>query len=116
MMYSNEELLKLWSNSAKRKDFVEKYKDWGVFIEVPELRMTYYKFELPDGAVVFVMEHMQEVYDPDARAMKWDTGKKYYLQKDEFFEPRPVGVSSIDEHLMSLKQSLLQNKGGGSGA
>ena len=115
MSYSNEELLKLWGNSAKRKDFVEKYKEWGVFTEVPELRMTYYKFELPDGAKVFVMEHMGEVYSHNDKGLKWETVKKFYLQKGDFFEPRPVGISSLDEHLMGLKQTLLTGKGGGGG-
>jgi hypothetical protein len=115
MNYSNEELIKLWANSEKRKAFVETYKEWGIYACIESLALTYYKYILPDGAQIFVMEHMQEVYRYNEGGLKWESGKKYYLQKGDHFEPRSVGLSTIDEHLMSLKQTLLQKKGGDGG-
>jgi len=113
MNYSKEELIKLWGNSAKRKAFVEQYKEWGVYVSIPELTLTFYKCDLPDGSIIFVMEHMQENYDHKIGKCKWEIDKLMYLQKGEYFTTHRVSISHIDEHLMGLKQKFLKDKEGG---
>lgn len=109
MKYSNEELLKLWSNGTKRRTFAEKYKEWGEFTSTPELNLTYYKYDLPDGSKLLVMEYMQENYYRKNED-KWRIGTKVYLQKGEFFMPHPVNDGELDDHLKGLKQRLIQEK------
>jgi len=110
MTYSNEDLLKLWSNSKKRREFVNGYKTWGVYLTVPELDLTFYKYDLPDGSKLIVMEYRQENYYPRDDQPKWHTGTREYLQKSEYFMPDAASGHQIEDHLKTLKQEILNGR------
>jgi ParB family chromosome partitioning protein len=102
-LYTNEELAILWSNSEKRRAFTEKYKEWGIYAQTAELNLTYYKYDLPGGSRLIVMEHMQK-YNPFSD--EWEISTMKYLQKYEYFMPHNVSDYDIDEHLKELKGEL----------
>jgi len=106
MKYSNEELKKLWTNHEKRRAFIEMYKDWGVYITVPELNLTFYKYDLPDGAKLVVMEHMQKTHAPGKGKDPWYIRAKVYLQKEEYFMPHSSSDYEVCNYLKELKRSL----------
>lgn len=101
-----KELAKLWSNSEKRRAFCDGYKDWGVFAETPELHLTFYKYALPGGTALVVMEYMEYDYSHiyDKKAVKWRTDTRRYIQAHERFTPHSASDSDIDEHLKALKE------------
>lgn len=45
-------------NKQERENFINNYKAWGVWKEVPELNLKFYRYELPTGAVIIVTEYM----------------------------------------------------------
>lgn len=110
MTYSNEELKTLWANDKKRRAFVELYKDWGLYSTAPELNLTFYKYDLPDGVIIIVMEHMQENYHPRPGEPKWHTRTKAYLQKSEYFMPDSVSEYTVSDYLKELKKALVEKK------
>lgn len=48
--------LKELTNNQKRKDFLEDYTGWGIWLDVPEVGERYYKYPLPDGSMIVVKE------------------------------------------------------------
>ena len=107
MKYSNEELLKLWANDKKRREFVDKYKEWGVYSSAPEMNLTFYRYELSDGVKIVVMEYLQKTHSSKPESIGWRTETKVYLQKDACFMPHAVSEYVISDHLKILKKGLL---------
>jgi len=54
-LVSKSSLLHLRSK-AEREDFLSKYKSWGVWLSVPELELTCYKFKFANGDELVVSE------------------------------------------------------------
>lgn len=98
------ELINLWANDAKRREFVNSYKSWGEWFKVPQLDLTFYKYELPDGSKIIVMEYLQKNYYVHDGEPEYHTGHVFFLQKYEHFMPEHVSDSLIAGHLMTLKQ------------
>ena len=48
-------------NKQERENFINNYQSWGVWKEVPELNLKFYRYELPTGAVIIVTEYMTYV-------------------------------------------------------
>ena len=44
------------TNNEKRKEFLEKYTEWDLWLYVPEVSEWYYKYPLPDGSMIIVKE------------------------------------------------------------
>lgn len=57
--------LKELTNNKKRKEWLESYRDWPVWFEVPEADEIYYRYDLPDGYSVIVKEY-KKLYDPNS--------------------------------------------------
>jgi hypothetical protein len=94
------ELIKKWANDDKRRAFPKEYRDWGVWITLRELDLTFYKYDLPDGKRIVVMEYVNEtmaVYGTDGKRVK------FYLQEGEFFLTHSVNDYAINDHLKNLK-------------
>ena len=54
--------LNKWNTEEKRRAFLQRYRDWGVWLTVPELEMRYYRYLLPDGAQIIVREYQSKNY------------------------------------------------------
>jgi hypothetical protein len=52
--------MQLWANTDKRREFIRNYSEWGVWLTVPELGLTCYKYDLPDGGRILAMEYQHE--------------------------------------------------------
>ena len=107
-MYANHELLRLWSNDRKRRDFINDYKEWGIWFTQPELDLTFYKYELPGGGRIVAMEYLRTPY-PGERA-NTVTGHKFYLQRGKHFIPNAASEHEIAGRLMELKAALMKER------
>ena len=47
------EVIKL-SNCTKRRDFIEGFESWGIWLDIPELNVQIFKAELPKGHQIYV--------------------------------------------------------------
>lgn len=107
-MFTDQELLKLWSNDQKRREFVQNYSVWGVWFTQPELELTFYKYDLPGGGRVIAMEYPREPYYNETPDRNGDavTGRKFYLQCGKYFNPSAVSESVIAGRLKEIKETL----------
>ena|GEM_PF-908389 len=111
----SKELIKLWANVAKRKAFLEAYKDWGVWLETPELELKYYRYRMPDKTLIIAMEHRHRSYNP--KTHKYEIGEEngvfYYVQKldEPIFSPEfRKSISEVADILKWAKMAM-QKKG-----
>lgn len=65
--------LPLMKNNNQRKEWLENYKDWGLWYRDEHIDVNYYKYDLPDGSRLIVEEYPQ-------REMYWSKEKR-----DEYF-------------------------------
>jgi len=113
-MSDNKNLIQAWSNDGKRKQFIEAYKDWGVYESVPKFDLVYYRYMMPDGTAVYAMEHNQKTYDyQNGRGSQevWKTGVTYYIQKKgEPFAPTSSSLWAIADLMKVAKEELKKKK------
>jgi hypothetical protein len=107
-MFTDKELSRLWSNDSKRRAFIEDYKKWGVWLEVPELDLTFYKLDLPGGDRLIAMEYIREPYLHERQSGKrgLTTERKFYFQHGKYFSPSTASVHEIAGKLKDLKAML----------
>lgn len=49
--------LPILRNNDQRKEWLESFRSWSVWFEVPEASEVYYRYELPDGSSIVVCEY-----------------------------------------------------------
>jgi len=106
MQWTKEELVKLWANSDKRREFLKNYKDWGVWLTVPELGLTYYQYALSDGDKILVMEYKRQNPYPISGEETLHTVALYYLWDGEHFIPNSTSEWEITDRLKKLKAKM----------
>jgi hypothetical protein len=95
---TDEQIVKLWKNDSTRKAWLDAYSDWGVWLETPELGLTYYKYDLPDGIRIIVCEYESGVIGCLA--------DMYLTEPDDYFTPRwPEDEADIAKCLCELKEA-----------
>jgi len=107
-MFTEQELLKLWANDKKRREFVHNYKEWGIWFAQTELDLTYYKYDLPGGGRLIAIEHLREPYASERHAGSVEpiTCRTLYLQRGKHFNPFASSDSEIAGRLKDIKESL----------
>jgi len=107
MELTQKELVQLWANNDKRREFLKHYKKWGVWLTVSELGLTYYKYELPETGSILAMEYQREnIYPQYSNGEKIQTITVYYLWDGEYFIPNPAGEFAIVDRLKNLKTAM----------
>ena len=106
-------LVKLWGNNEKRLSFLNAYEDWGVWLTIPELDLTFHRYELPDKTYIIAMQHKANTYSGYDKGYKWVDSVRYYIQKtNEPFTPNShSGINTVADLLKDAKVAL-QKKGG----
>lgn len=89
-------------NMAERKAFVNDYRNWGMYVEVPELSMRVYRKKLPDGTTIYATEIKEPTSYP---AKEYDWGYPHYqlVQKGGYYKLSSDSMSTIIEHMMRIK-------------
>ena len=109
-MFTNEELIKQWSNDTKRKAFIQDFKAWGVWFTQPELDLTFYKYDLPNGARLIALEYLRSPYPGERTTGDSDViiCSKLYYQSGAHFTPSATSMFMIVDHLKCLKEKLVK--------
>jgi hypothetical protein len=107
-MFTDHDLVKLWANDQKRREFVKDYKTWGVWFEQPELDLTYYKYDLPGGGRLIAMEYLREPYASERYSNNGESiiCKSLYLQRGKHFNPFASSDAEIASRLKDVKENL----------
>ena len=104
MEWTKQELIQKWMNTEKRRQFLKDYKAWGVWLTVPELGLTYYKYKLPGSGRLLAMEYQhQNPYYQSYGGEEFETTVINYLWEGEYFIPNPASEYGIIERFKKLK-------------
>ena len=98
--------MKLWGNNDKRREFIKGYKSWGVWLTVPELGQTYYRYDLPDGGRIMAMEYQRRNPYPVGDEGNLQTITIYYLWDGEYFVPNATSEYALVDRLKTLKTAM----------
>jgi len=102
-----EELIKLWANNDKRREFLKNYEEWGVWLTVPELGLTYYRYTLPNnGGRILAMAYKSPNPYRLRDGEELHTSVIYYFWDGEYFIPSPAGEWELTDRLKKLKAEL----------
>ena len=105
---TDQELLTLWANDQKRREFVKNYNVWGEWFTQPELDLTFYKYDLPGGGRLIAMEYLREPYANERQNGSEEavTNHKFYLQRGQHFNPSAASEYEIADRLKDIKGTL----------
>lgn len=116
-------------NKVERERFLENYKNWELFHEVPELELKFYRYTFPNGTVIIATEYtcmrfvsfgVKGAEYRKSKSVKYHLilhkSDKYKVQfsEHEFRVYNPVGDSktSIVEYLTKTKPEIEDTAGG----
>lgn len=93
--------LPVLKNNDQRKEWLERYKEWGLWYRDENIDVNYYKYDFPDGTRLIAAEYpqreryyckgqMDEVYyhllEKNKKAYKWTYDEKYRQQANSVTE------------------------------
>ena len=100
--------LPVLKNNDQRKEWLNNYKEWPIWFEVPEAAEVYHIFNLPDGSSIVICEYRvwlewKESYtdeNPDS------IGTREYLLKPgyRYLQNCRTNTSALVEHLKNLQK------------
>lgn len=98
-------------NSDQRAAFIDAYATWPIWIETKETGERYYRYELPDAAMV-VKVYYHKCFDYNAPAGKWEDrfhdawgNPEYYLMQDEkHFKDCQTNRSALIDYLKEIQK------------
>lgn len=95
-------------NKKERELFIENYRKWGIWKEIPELGLKYYRYDFPNGTYMMIVEYRVSA----SRYVAEHNGAKYHLvvSKDDnytngygqcynYFEPSGCSVGTLIDYL-----------------
>ena len=91
------------TNNQKRKEFLDKYTGWNLWLAVPEVSEKYYSYPLPDNTMIIVKETERAKGDDwwkkDERGGYYVTTEYYLLEGDwKRFADCKKSMTQIIEH------------------
>ncbi len=97
------------TNNQKRKEFLDKYTGWNLWLAVPEISEKYYSYPLPDNTMIVVKEteHAKgdDWWKKDERGGYYVTTEYYLLEGDwKRFADCKKSMTQIIEHLKEVRQ------------
>ncbi len=103
----NAELIRLWANDEKRRAFLANFKEWGVWLNITELGLVYYKYDLPKGHRILAMEYQRVDPYTLGSGAPLKTVVNYYIWEDgDRFDPTAAVETYITDWLMHFKWEL----------
>lgn len=108
-------------NKQEREDFLAHFENWGVWKEIPELRVRFYKYDLPNGARIVAQTYVHPPikylsYSQEERTVAEyalllppdDDYRGKYGQEYTFYRPNGASKSTIIDYLTEKKPLVLQ--------
>ena len=102
-------------NNDQRAAFIDAYATWPIWIETRETGERYYRYELPDAAMV-VKVYFHKCFDYNAPAGKWEDrfhdawgNPEYYLMQDEkHFKDCQTNRSALIDYLKNIQKERVR--------
>lgn len=121
-----EKPLRQLRNKKEREAFLENYQQWGVWKEIPELRVQFYKYDLPNGARIIAQTYVHPpvgclsfrkteyiVAEYALIVPQGDDFKGSYGQEYTFYRPNGASKTVIIDYLTTKKPLVHFEPNGG---
>ncbi|MEG1972409.1 MAG: hypothetical protein RR315_04550 [Oscillospiraceae bacterium] len=109
VIMGNEGFIKLWKNDKSRRDFLEHYSEWEIWLDSEDLQATFYRFILPKGLTIVALEYWCENFLKGENESKYKLGVKYYLLSDNYFSPEhSKSISAVADYLKIVKEEFVK--------
>ncbi len=102
---TEEDILSL-SNSQKREQFLESYKEWGVWLDIKPLGLKVYKALLPNGRIIYVTEYPAR----EGRFPGYVHVDYRYAADNGRYESFEDGRTKVADRLKDLKVKITQER------
>lgn len=95
-------------NKTEREKFLDSYKSWGVWLSVPELDLTCYKYKFANGDELVVSEsysYYGDCYKADKKALS----VRYHLRdndKRNFFDLSGIAKTYVLEYMTNKSKEI----------
>ena len=112
--------LKRLRNKQEREAFLDNYARWGIWKEIPELRVRFYKYDLPNGARIVAqtyvhppisyLSYKKEEYTVAEFSLllpKGDEFRGQYAQEYTFYRPNGASKTTIVAYLTETKPMVV---------
>lgn len=109
-------------NKAERERFLENYRNWELFKEVPELELKFYRYKFPHGTVIIATEYARMKLSQYILGANYEksTDVKYHLLLSDsdnfntgyhitayrFYEPSGDSKSILIEYLTKTRPEV----------
>lgn len=121
-----EKPLRQLRNKKEREAFLENYQQWGVWKEILELRVQFYKYDLPNGARIIAQTYVHPpvgclsfrkteyiVAEYALIVPQGDDFKGSYGQEYTFYRPNGTSKTTIIDYLTEKKPLVCFESNGG---
>lgn len=97
-----------FKNETERESFLQQYKSWGVWLTVPELELTCYKYRFANGDELVVSEsycYFGDCYKADKKVLQ----VRYHLRdndKRNFFDMSGIAKTYVLEYMTNKAREI----------
>ena len=95
------------TNNAKRKAVLETWNEWPVWADVPEIGLTVYKIDLPDGNAFTASWYAGDDFYPGGMAGNTNQPRFHLIGTGGKLAHGSQAESVLIEHLQALRKELL---------
>ena len=101
--------LPILKNNDLRKEFIDAYEGWPVWIGTKETGEKYYRYNLSDGTAMVVKVYFHKCFDYAASSENryrdgWGSEEYYLLKDGKYFKDCLTNKSYLMEHLKELQK------------
>lgn len=105
--------LTILKNNEQRKDFIDGYNNWPVWIEQPLTRERYYRYEFENGTAFIVRAYYHKCFDVTSSYSKkwedrykddWGAEEYYIVTEGKYFKDCLTNKSAMIEFLKNLQK------------
>ena len=105
-------VLPILKNNDQRKEFIDTYEKWPLWIETEETEERYYRYDLPDGTSMVVKVYYTKLFNYEAYGVSyedrfhdgWGKEEYYLLREGRHFKECETNKSAMIDHLKELQR------------
>jgi len=105
-------VLPILKNNDQRKEFIDAYEKWPLWIETEETEERYYRYDLEDGNSFVVRVYFTSLFDYQAISKSyedrfhdgWGKEEYYLLREGKHFKECETNKSAMIDHLKDLQR------------
>lgn len=104
--------LPILKNNDQRKEFIDSYQTWPVWIEIKETGEKYFRYNLQDGSSMVVKVYFHRCFDYSLQTDRyedrfqddWGSEEYYLLEEGKYFKDCQVNRSFLVDKLKELQK------------